>query len=273
MEKIETFENRSNGKAQWNTANENGLVAQSNRYQENDSPSQQNAQLRERLALLGISAAVFAHEVANPLQAIGGSLEFIETEFKTRRIVDPCLTSAIQVAIREVHRLGELLREFRSLAKPGNLNLQFADLVKIIDGVLAQQNLMHRAAGIAVKLDHEIQLPRVMLDPDKITQVILNLCKNAVDAMPNGGCLSIRVYRSGPMIVMEIGDSGVGMPRDIDVFQLFKTTKPGGSGLGLPVVQQIISAHKGTISYVTELGRGTTFTVRLPVENGIQIRF
>jgi signal transduction histidine kinase len=68
---------------------------------------------------------------------------------------------------------------------------------------------------------------------------------------------------------MEIADNGVGMPGNVDPFQLFKTTKPGGSGLGLPVVQQIISAHKGTINYITELGRGTTFTVNLPVVNGI----
>ena len=69
------------------------------------------------------------------------------------------------------------------------------------------------------------------------------------------------------MIVMEIADTGVGVPGGADVFQLFKTTKPGGSGLGLSIVQQIISAHKGTINYVTKLGRGTTFTVTLPAEN------
>ena len=68
------------------------------------------------------------------------------------------------------------------------------------------------------------------------------------------------------MIVMEIADSGVGVPGDVEVFQLFKTTKPEGSGLGLPIAQQIVSAHKGTINYITELGRGTTFTVNLPAE-------
>jgi two-component system sensor histidine kinase FlrB len=66
------------------------------------------------------------------------------------------------------------------------------------------------------------------------------------------------------MIVMEIADNGAGVPGDVDVFELFKTTKPDGSGLGLPIVQQIVSAHKGTVNYITELGRGTTFTVNLP---------
>jgi signal transduction histidine kinase len=175
----------------------------------------------------------------------------------------------IQGAMREMNRLRALLRQFRSLAKPQDLDLQLTDLAKIIEEVLVPQKLGHRAAGIAVNLECENPLPRVMLDAAKIKQVILNLCKNAVEAMPNGGSLSVRVYPLGLRIVMEIADNGVGMPGNVDPFQLFKTTKPGGSGLGLPVVQQIISAHKGTINYITELGRGTTFTVNLPVVNGI----
>jgi signal transduction histidine kinase len=273
FENIAILENRSKGHARGDTANGTQLVAQSSRNQENDQPSQQIAQRRDRLDLLGTSAVVFAHEVGNPLQAIFVALEFIEARFKTRQIVDPFLLPMIQRAMREVHRLHELLREFRSLAKPHDLDLQLADLVKIIDEVMAQQRLGCRAAGIAVKLECEKPLPPVMLDAAKITQAILNLCKNAVEAMPNGGCLSIRVYPSGPMIVMEIADSGVGVAGDVDVFQLFTTTKSGGSGLGISVVQQIVSAHKGTINYTTEPGRGTTFTVNLPAinRNGIPL--
>jgi signal transduction histidine kinase len=267
LENIEILENRSNGQAQGNTANRNRRVAQSRPNRKNERLSPQNPQQRERLALLGASAAVFAHEVGNPLQAIFGTLESVETEFKKTRIVDPFLMSIVQGAIREVTRLRKLLRDFRSLANPKDLDLQCADLGKIIAEVLAQQKSGCEVAGIAVKLECENPLPRVMLDAAKITQVILNLCKNAVEAMPDGGCLSIRVYPSGTMIVMEIADSGVGVPDGVDVFELFKTTKPGGSGLGLPIVQQIIAAHKGTINYITEPGRGTTFTVCLPAEH------
>ena len=263
---IEIFGNRFNGQAQGGTANGTRLVAPTARNQENHQPPRQKAQHGERPAVLGPSAAVFAHEVGNALHAISGTLELVETKFQTERIVEPFLMSMVQGAMREVARLRELLRDFRSLANPNDLDLQFADLAKIIEEVLAQQKLGCQVAGIAVKLECENPLPSVMLDAAKITQVILNLCKNAVEAMPNGGCLSIRVYPSGPMIVMEIADSGVGVAAGVDVFELFKTTKPSGSGLGLPVVQQIISAHKGTINYITELGRGTTFTVRLPAE-------
>ena len=110
----------------------------------------------------------------------------------------------------------------------------------------------------------------MMADADKIKQVILNLCKNAVEAMPDGGCLILRGYHSGQMAVLEISDSGVGIPEGMNIFEWFKTTKPDGSGLGLPLVQQIVSAHNGTIEYSTERGRGTTFRIYLPVANGGQ---
>ena len=232
--------------------------------------SEQSSQLMERserLAFLGTSAAVFAHELGNPLQAIFISLEFVEAELAKRQILDPFLTSSIQCAMREIERLRFLLREFRTLANPGRLHLQSADLGRIVEEVLALQKVGHQAAGIAVKLEYEKPLPSVMLDERKITQAVLNLCKNAAEAMPQGGCLAIRLYPSGSTMVMEIADNGIGVPEDVGIFELFRTTKPSGSGLGLPLVQQIVSAHKGSINYITQRGRGTTFTVSLPTEN------
>ena len=120
------------------------------------------------------------------------------------------------------------------------------------------------AAGCSIRLEFENDLPPVTLDTAKMKQVILNLCKNAIEAMPEGGCLTLKSYHSGQAIVLEIGDTGVGVTEDMDVFALFKTTKAGGSGLGLPIVQQIISAHNGTINYTTEPGHGTTFKISLP---------
>jgi two-component system sensor histidine kinase HydH len=96
-------------------------------------------------------------------------------------------------------------------------------------------------------------------------QVILNLYKNAVEAMPNGGGLTLRTACSEEGISLQIADTGAGIADGLDVFQLFKTTKPEGTGLGLPIVKQIISEHRGTISYVSEPGKGTTFTIVLPL--------
>ena len=105
-----------------------------------------------------------------------------------------------------------------------------------------------------------------MLDPDKMKQVILNLCKNAVEAMPQGGCLTVKGYlSSAETIVLEVSDTGIGIPEGMDIFEIFQTTKPDGTGLGLPLVSQIVSAHRGTVDYVSEPGKGTTFRLSLPV--------
>jgi signal transduction histidine kinase len=267
LEHMEIFDNHSNGQAQGNSADGAGLESPSRRNHGNEQPLQQSMQHNKRLALLGTMAAVFAHEVANPLYAVSTSLEFVEIEFMREQAAKSKIIPTIQLARREIDRLVSLLRQFRSLASSQDLDLQLADLGKVIEEVLALQHQGYRASGITAKFECEHPLPRVMLDAAKMTQAILNLCKNAVEAMPDGGCLSIRVYTSGPMIVIEIADSGVGVPGDVDVFQLFKTTKPGGSGLGLPVAQQIVTAHNGTIDYVSQLGRGTTFTVNLPAHS------
>jgi signal transduction histidine kinase len=139
--------------------------------------------------------------------------------------------------------------------------------VKVVEEILALEMLVCRAAGIIVKFEFEDAVPQVRLDAAKIKQVILNLCKNAVEAMPQGGCLTLNVYRTEPTVVLEISDTGIGMPENLNKFELFKTTKPGGSGIGLSVVQQIVSAHNGTITCTSESGRGTTFKVVFPIVN------
>lgn len=226
--------------------------------------SGQKTRERERLALLGTMAAVFAHEVANPLTGLSASLQFVESELKRKKFDEPFLRDTVQGAMREIDRLSSLLNEFRSLALPQTLDLELTDLKKVIQEVLAGQKMAYRAAGITVKLDFENGLPAVELDAAKMKQAILNLCKNAVEAMREGGYLTLKAHRAGQMVVLEIADNGIGVPEGVNIFELFKSTKAGGTGLGLPLVQQIVSAHNGTITYTTDAGHGTTFTVRLP---------
>jgi signal transduction histidine kinase len=235
-----------------------------------DSPrgpikSEQRTQKTERLALLGTMAAVFAHEVGNPLTGILLSLKCVESQLEKQELNDPSLLSMIRGAVGEIDRLGSLLQEFRSLVPTQTLDLKRADLVKITEEALALQMITYRAAGITVKFDFGDTLPLVELDIAKIKQVIVNLCKNAIEAMPNGGRLTLKGYRSEGMVVLEISDDGVGVPDDINIFELFKTTKPAGTGLGLPLVQQIVSAHNGTIDYKSAPGHGATFKVSLPI--------
>jgi signal transduction histidine kinase len=161
-----------------------------------------------------------------------------------------------------------LLSEFRSLALPQSLDLKLTDFQEIIEEILASEKLAYRTVGISIKTDFE-SLPLINIDPAKIKQVVLNLCKNAIEAMRGAGCLMVKVYRSELNVVLEISDNGIGVPHDVNIFELFKTTKPCGSGLGLPVVQQIVSAHNGTITYTTEAGQGTTFKVCLPAPSQV----
>jgi nitrogen fixation/metabolism regulation signal transduction histidine kinase len=147
--------------------------------------SEQRTQETERLALLGTMAAVFAHEVGNPLTGILLSLKCVESQLEKQQVDYPYLLSMIRGAVGEIDRLGLLLNEFRSLAPEQTLNLKRADLVKITEEALALEMIAYRAAGITVKFDFGDALPLVELDTAKIKQVIVNLCKNAIEAMPN----------------------------------------------------------------------------------------
>jgi signal transduction histidine kinase len=156
-----------------------------------------------------------------------------------------------------------LLNEFRSASVPRSLNLKSSDLREVVEEALAIQMIVYRNAGVNVRFQFENGLPALDLDASKIKQVILNLCNNALDAMPKGGDLNIRCYSLGATVILEIADTGTGIQQGLDPFALFKTTKADGTGLGLPIVEQIVLAHNGTIEYTSEPGRGTTFKIIL----------
>jgi signal transduction histidine kinase len=213
---------------------------------------------------LGTTAAVFAHEIGNPLNGISTSLQIVKSILETAHKIDPALQETLEIAFQEVQRLATLLSDYRTFARPQRLNLRPADLTQIIEEVLSAQLSMYRATKIALQTQLE-NVPGMIVDREKIKQVILNLCKNAVEAMPNGGTLIVKANASEGGVILEVTDTGEGIAPGVDVFQLFRTTKPEGTGLGLPIVQQIISDHKGTITYRSEIGKGTTFTIVLPV--------
>ena len=228
--------------------------------------SEQRVQESERLATLGTTAAVFAHEIANPLNGLSTSLQIVG-ELLDDSDRNPLLRETINAANQEILRLTALLGEYRSLARPQVLKMQPSNLRQVVEEVLAPNAKNYENSGINVSLEFDETLPLVALDPAKIKQVILNLCKNAIEAMPKGGHLTVRAYRASDNVILEFSDTGEGMPKDFDPFHLFKTTKPEGSGLGLPIVQQIVSDHHGTVDYVSELGKGTTFRVSLVLAN------
>jgi signal transduction histidine kinase len=227
--------------------------------QRHQKHSRQQAQVRRFTTVLNTTAALFAHEVASPLQGMSASLQLMESGLQTNH--DAVLT--MRTFRREVDRLIILLNEFRSASVPRSLNPKSSDLREVVEEALAIQMIVYRNAGVNVRFQFENGLPALDLDASKIKQVILNLCNNALDAMPKGGDLNIRCYSLGATVILEIADTGTGIQQGLDPFALFKTTKADGTGLGLPVVEQIVLAHNGTIEYTSEPGRGTTFKIIL----------
>jgi PAS domain S-box-containing protein len=219
----------------------------------------------ERLATLGTTAAVFAHEIGNPLNGLSTSLQLAETLLKTSNTSDPLILETLQAASQEVQRLTSLLKDYRSFARPLHLNLEATDLRRAVQEILTPNMRSYRDSGITVDVQFSENFPLIRVDRERIKQVILNLCKNAAEAMPGGGVLTFRAYLLNDQVILEISDTGTGIPDGIDVFQLFKTTKADGTGLGLPIVQQIVSEHRGTVECVSEPGKGATFKISIPL--------
>src|SRR5262249_14309982 len=165
----------------------------------------------------------------------------------------------------EIMRLTVLLEEFRALARRQKLNLRPTSLVPLVADLLAVENPAYAARGIKVESVFPPDLPALIADGEKLKQVLLQLCKNAAEAMPQGGTLTLRAHDSRGQVHLEVSDTGIGIPAGIDIFEPFITTKSQGTGLGLTVVRQIVSAHKGTLTYHSVPGEGTTFTLMLPV--------
>ena len=206
---------------------------------------------------MGTAAAIFAHEIANPL----ASIHLAALELKEAVSAEDKYLSDILCA--EIDRLSGLLDQFRSLSRVTNLRVNSVDLSNVFTRVIELQSTAWRAQGIQTELTMPDNL-LVQGDEEKLQQVVLNLCKNAVESMSNGGKLAVSGYRRRGQVILEVKDTGSGIPEDVEVFKLFTTTKPKGGGLGLYIVKEIIEAHRGTVSYVSESGNGTTFRVTLP---------
>ena len=227
---------------------------------------QQKAQDSHQIDVLRTAAAVFAHEIANPLNAVSTCMQILQTENERRNDENSVVHNMIESASAEIERLTRLLNDFRSFARPQAIDFTPIALRKIIDEALALEMSGFRARGIAVEVDLQM-LPALMLDSDKMKEALLNIFKNAEEAMPGGGRLTITGYvrEQEKAAIVEVSDTGIGVPAGVDVFQLFMTTKHGASGLGLPIAAQIIASHGGRIQRIPHRGLGTTFEISMPL--------
>jgi len=179
--------------------------------------------------------------------------------------IDDTVKSSMQTLKDEITHLNQLLYEFRSLSRREKYNFRPTALAAVAAEVLDMERPRYAALGIHVEEAFPADLPLVIADSEKLKQALLNLCKNAVEAMPQGGTLVLRARNSKEQVVLEVVDTGLGIPDGVDIFEPFATTKPWGTGLGLVIVRQIVAAHEGTITYASERGKGTVFSLSLPL--------
>jgi len=230
--------------------------------------AQERSLRSEKMAVLGTFASGLAHEVRNPLNSIGLQLSILD-----RRIgrCEPALgqeMAELSAVIREeVKRLDGLVGDFLLLSRADRVHYQSADLEQIIDEVVQLLRPEASAARVTVRREHgRERIPSARMDGEKMKQVVINLLRNAVEAMPEGGVVTVESGLVDGRARLVVRDTGPGLPPGVDVFQLFVTTKPKGTGLGLSIVQQIVLQHGGDIvASPGPAGQGACFTVTLPL--------
>lgn len=214
----------------------------------------------DRLSAIGRLAAGVAHELRNPLAIIGQAVSLLRKKY------DPAGADKFFDYIpAEVARMNGLVKEFLALARPQPLSLSNSSLAEVAERVHAQFTAECQRRGVA--FTHETAGPSpCRLDPDRMVQVGLNLVSNALDAMPHGGKLVSRTGARAREVFWSLSDSGPGIPPEQlpRLTEAFYTTKPEGTGLGLAVVERIVSRHGGRLEITSPLGEGATFTIYLP---------
>lgn len=223
--------------------------------------------LRREYRELAELAGSLAHEIKNPLSVIRLHMEMLHEDFGNEN--SPIARRALQkidIVNRQCVRLETMLKDFMRLAsinslelRPADLNQQIADILDFYESQCGQQ-------GIEIIRYLDPELPRMMMDRPSLQAALVNLIKNAIEAMPDGGQLvaRTRVTRSG--VALDLIDTGDGMSDSIlmKMFSAFYSTKDGGSGLGLPTAKRIVEAHHGVIHVQSTKGRGTQFTLEFP---------
>jgi signal transduction histidine kinase len=224
-------------------------------------------QLRERYGELAALAGSLAHEIKNPLSVIRMNMDLLAEDFsppetpRERRAL-----AKIEMVGRQCTRLENLLNDFLHFNKVGQLELRLGSLNEQLERVLDLFEPQARENHVEIVRYLDSDLPTVRLNAETLQAALVNLVKNALEAMPDGGQLVARTRVTRHGVALDLIDTGVGMDERtaMKMFDAFFSTKSGGSGLGLPTARRIIEAHGGRIDVHSEAGRGTQFTLEFP---------
>jgi len=221
-------------------------------------------ELSRRLSAIGRLTSGVAHEVKNPINAIVVHLEVLRQKLSA---VDPDTRRHLDVIGSEIKRLDRVVQTLVDFTRPVELRLAEIDLRKLVDEVIT---LASPEAG-----RHNVRIERVAaseplasrIDADLVKQAILNIVINGVQAMPGGGTLHVASRRAGEVAVVEVRDQGAGIPAEIrdKIYNLYFTTKKGGSGIGLAMTYRVMQLHHGSLEFESEAGKGAAFYLRFPI--------
>jgi two-component system nitrogen regulation sensor histidine kinase GlnL len=237
---------------------------------------EESSKRTDELSHLGALSLGMAHEIKNPLVAISGSAQLLR-----RRLPDQH-HKFLDVVIKESERINRMMDRMLDFARPTQLEMKLLNIHQILEEIMLLEK-KNRPAGIRFIQNYDPSLPQVEGDEDQLKQVFLNLVRNSLEAMPEGGTLELmtRIHsnytvktdkhpNSRQAILVELRDSGSGIEEEElnNIFTPFHTTKSKGSGLGLPLSLKIVENHKGKMNMQSETGKGTQIQVFLPVEQG-----
>lgn len=219
----------------------------------------------QRLASLGRLAAGIAHEIRNPLSSIKG----FATYFRERYRDVPEDQKTAEIMVQEVERLNRVIGQLLEFARPMSVQKKPTSIKTVIQHSLKMIEKDARAKNINLKTNLSPEIQEVPIDPDRINQVLLNLYLNGIEAMEDGGTLSVDLSpeEDGRQIKIAVSDTGTGINKEdlLHIFDPYFTTKQSGTGLGLAIVHKIIESHSGEVKVESEVGQGTTVTIILPL--------
>jgi signal transduction histidine kinase len=221
------------------------------------------------MAKLGRITAGVAHEVKNPLNSMRLWLENLKATLPITG--DDMPQQAVRVLDSEIDRLDTVVKRFLDFTRPPDMHQEETGLKELLEEVLAIERPRMDKANVKVS-SRFADVPSVLADKQLLKQGLMNLFLNAVEAMPAGGYLTVSLARRGDMAEIDIQDTGRGIAPEHKqrIFQLFFTTRPGGSGIGLASTFRTVQLHNGSIEFESEVGHGTTFRIELPLARQLE---